>query len=213
MRYTSIDKRTAFYKQHQDLITDFEKLSSEVLSKYILDKIPMPKEDAIYFADICDRNYSLILNELDKLQRIQNIEGIKDSEILDYALKNGLIYIKPQDVIFDFIGAVCRRDKHLAADLLEDLKENKEPDLVILSLLYTNFRSMLLIKSTNNSSDLSKSTGLTGFQIKMAKEYGNNYSPRELLHNLKIIRWAEKGIKVGKIETELSVDYVLANIL
>ena len=47
----------------------------------------------------------------------------------------------------------------------------------------------------------------------MAKEKQGHYSISELIDALKIIRFAEKGIKTGLIEDDVAVEYVMVNIL
>ena len=89
---------------------------------------------------------------------------------------------------------------------------NENP-LGAISLLYTNFRSMLLVQSAGAGADITKRTGLTGWQVKLAKEKGVNYNIGELVAYLRLIRETEKGIKTGAIEQSMSLDYILANVL
>lgn len=60
---------------------------------------------------------------------------------------------------------------------------------------------------------ITERTGLTAWQVKLAKEKGNHYSIGELVNAMKIIRSSEKGIKTGMIEQEVAIDYILVNIL
>ena len=89
---------------------------------------------------------------------------------------------------------------------------NENP-LGIISLLYTNFRSMLLVQSAGKGADITKRTGLTPWQVKLAKEKGVHYNIGELVRAIRIIRETEKGIKTGAIEQTMSLDYILANVL
>ena len=95
----------------------------------------------------------------------------------------------------------------------QELKQINDSPLGLISLLYTNLKSMLLVKWAGNGDKISDRTGLTPFQVKLAKEKGNKYTVQELEQAIKLIRNTEKGIKTGNIETELAVDYILVNIL
>ena len=61
--------------------------------------------------------------------------------------------------------------------------------------------------------NLSKSSGLTGWQIKNAKEHLNRYTNNELLFMLKLIHKIEYGIKTGTIDDDVSMSYLLVHIL
>ncbi len=89
---------------------------------------------------------------------------------------------------------------------------NENP-LGLISLLYSNFKSMLIIQSIEPGANISQRSGLTPWQIKLAKEKGNNYSIIELVSIIKIIRETEKGIKTGLMESDKAIDYILVSIL
>ena len=44
-------------------------------------------------------------------------------------------------------------------------------------------------------------------------EKGNKYDLQELVKAVRILREVERGIKIGQIDAELAIDYVLVNIL
>lgn len=81
-----------------------------------------------------------------------------------------------------------------------------------MSLLYTNFKTILLIQSCQ-SNDICKTTGLQYYQIKYNQDKLNYYTIGELVNILRIIQKTEEGIKTGKIEEPISIDYVLCNII
>lgn len=87
-----------------------------------------------------------------------------------------------------------------------------ESNIKLLSLLYNNFKIILLIQSCK-SSDICKTTGLQNNQVYYNKDKTGYYSIGELVNALKIIQKTEEGIKTGKIDEQISIDYVLTNIL
>lgn len=89
-----------------------------------------------------------------------------------------------------------------------------EPEIKVLSVLYNTFKHILLVQGLgNDQSDPCNRTGLTPFQVKLAKEKQGHYSVGELVHALQIIRQAEKDIKTGLLDMEMSLEYVILNIL
>lgn len=210
--FDNIDKRSKFYKEYSGQIVEFEKLSTEVLSKYIKKEIGLSESFASDLAEICDRDYSRILLECDKLKHLSKILNKDINGTYQTALQQKLIYVSPKDVIFNFIDSVCRRQVKSAYKFYDELLAINESPLAIISLLYNNFRSMLLVQSAGNG-DIVNRTGLTAWQVKVAKEKGNNYKVPELVKALRTIREAERGIKIGTLEQAIAVDYILINIL
>ncbi|NMB19144.1 MAG: hypothetical protein GX984_06815, partial [Erysipelothrix sp.] len=211
--YTNLDKRSRFYKQHTDRLVEFEKLIPEVLAKYIKRDIGLDIKDGVQLANICDCNYSRIILESDKLKQLAAAKDIDIHTAYQIALQERLIYIEPKDVIFDLIDAACKRQVQRSFDLWEELKLINESPLGVISLLYTNFRSMLLVQSAGAGADITKRTGLTGWQVKLAKEKGVNYNIGELVSAIRTIRETEKGIKTGAIEQQMAIDYILTSVL
>lgn len=81
-----------------------------------------------------------------------------------------------------------------------------------MSLLYNNFKIILLIQSCK-SNDICKTTGLKSNEVYFNKDKTGYYTIGELVRTLKIIQKTEEGIKTGKIDEENSIDYILCNIL
>ena len=68
---TTIDKRTKWYKANSDKIVVFERLSNEVLKKYIQREITLNNANCERLIAICENDYSRILLEIDKIKRYQ----------------------------------------------------------------------------------------------------------------------------------------------
>jgi len=211
--YNNLDKRSRFYKHHKEMLTEFEKLIPEVLAKYIKREIGLDPKYGIQFAELCDCNYSRILLECDKLKHLAAARNCNIQSAYAIAIKEKLIHIEPKDVIFELIDAICKRQINRSYALLEELMAVNESPLGIISLLYTNFRSMLLVQGAGKGAGITRRTGLTPWQVKLAKEKGVHYNISELVRAIRIIRETEKGIKTGTIEQTMSLDYILANVL
>lgn len=211
--FNNIDKRSKFYKNYNKTFTEFEKLSPEVLAGYINRNIGLDTSNAKNLAMLCECNYSRILLESDKIMQLSKANKIDILGAYKIALNENLIHVDAGDIIFDFIDAVCKRNPPKAFKLMEDLKSKGESPLGALSLLYTNFRNMLIVQSAGNAKDMGKRTGLTGWQIKLAKEKGKRYSTGELVRIIRELREIEKGIKTGVIDSKIALDYLLVEVL
>lgn len=220
MLLTNLDKRTKFYKRYKDDIVEFEHFDDKILIKYIQKEINLSPVNCKKLIDVCESDYGRILLEIDKIKNYVNTDrplfgtgknSTEDDCCFEMLLKDGTIYRPPKDAIFDFVNAVLDRSTK-CWDLLAQSYAVGEANMVLLSVLYNNFKQVLQVQSCK-SADISKSTGLTGWQIKCAKEHLNNYSNGEIVRVLRLIQKVESGIKTGKIEDEISIQYVLVNIL
>lgn len=210
---TNVDKRTKIYKKYQSNMVEFEYFDDKVLTKYIQKEIDLSPANCKKLIDVCESDYGRILLEIDKIKQYAKgfVGDYGPNNFFSMLLNAGVIYRPPKDAIFDFVNAVMDRSTK-CWDLLNQSYAVGEANMVLLSVLYNNFKQVLQVQSCK-SADISKSTGLTGWQIKCAKEHLNNYSNGELVHAMKLIQEVESGIKTGKIEDEISVQYVLVNVL
>ena len=127
-------------------------------------------------------------------------------------LDDGVLVIPPYDAIFDLVDAILDRKVNKAFHLLQQSYAVGEATMVMLSVLYNNAKAVLQVQ-TYKGDNLSKGTGLTGWQIKNAKAHVRKYSDKELVHMLQMIQKVESGIKTGQIEDEIAMPYLLVNVL
>lgn len=216
--FTSIDKRSKFYKHFKDLICEFNHLSEDILLKYVQKEIDLSDRNTRELIQICENDYARILLEVDKIKHWRD-NYAKDKELpIPYdgaylTLRNdGTIYQPPRDAIFMWVDAVLKRQKLAAFGLLQECIEIGEASLTLISVLYNNAKQVLQVQSCE-SKDIVNTSGLTAWQIKCAKEKAGHYTNRELVNMLRIIQEVEKNIKVGLIPEELAVPYILVSTL
>ena len=217
---SNVDKRSRFYKRFQDSIVEFEHLPDSVLTKYIRKEIPLHDKNCKKLIDICESDYSRILLEVDKIYWYAQRWYVEwaggkgadyDAAFLDL-INQGVIYQPPKDAIFDFVDSVLKGKSAKSFELLRNCYGVGESPIVLLSVLYNNVKQVLQVQSCT-SKDIAKTTGLSAWQVKCAKEKCGYYSIGDLVYFLKLIRRVEKGIKTGEIEECMAVDYVLVNML
>ena len=202
---SSVDKRTKWYKQNSDRIVLFE--------KYIRKQITLNNANCERLVAVCEQDYSRILLEIDKMRCFKSyFTKMTDDEVFEQLIEEGVIYQPPKDAIFDLVDAILKRQVNTVYDLLYQSYAVGEANMVILSVLYNNAKQVLQVQSCE-SSDICKSTGLTQWQVKCAKQKCNHYSDGELVNILYLIQQIQKDIITGQIEDKLSVEYLLVNIL
>lgn len=213
--YSSMDRRSKFYKQNQERLCEFEKLSSSVLAGYIDKLLPgMTSAEKEQFAEVCECSYSRILLEADKVKHYSQVRGTDHGQSFKTLLKNGVIYQPIGDITFLFTDSILMRDYKNAGKYLLQAKAVGESEILTLSVLYNEFKQILMVQGLGrDQSEPSKRTGLTPWQVKMAKEKQGHYSIAELVNALKVIRFVERGIKTGAIEADVAVEYVMVNIM
>lgn len=209
----ALDKRSKFYKTYESTITEFKRLNSSILSTYLKHEINLSEQNTKSLIEICENDYSRMLLEADKIKNYSDVENVDNDTAFIKLVNDGTINRPPQDAIFSFVDAVLRHQVNRAYELLMDCYAIGESRLALLSVLYTNAKQMLQVQSCPSGADVSKTTGLTGWQIKCAREKIGFYKIGDLVYIMRIIQNTEKGIKQGRIEEEVSVDCVLANIL
>lgn len=212
---TNVDKRTKFYKANADNLVEFEKLPEKMLIKYIQKEIPLSESNCKKLIEVCESDYGRCLLEIDKIKNYAKESSSQYAMKVDAAfsllLEDGTIYKPPKDAIFDFVDAVLDANYVKCFDLYEQCKAIGEALLVMISVLYNNAKAVLQVQSCK-SNDVSKSTGLTGFQIMNARKHLGKYSNWQLVRLMKKCIECEQGIKTGKIEEQFAVDYILVNI-
>lgn len=213
--YHNIDKRGKFFKEHQQYITIFDSLSTELLSKYIQKNLPgITVNNANTLSTICQNNYTRILLECDKLRCLQDAMSLRDiNKCFDYAMSQSFIWIPPEDAIFSFVSACLNRNIEDCYYYLNECKLIGENELNILSNLYNNFRALFQVQSLGYSKDICNVTGLQYYQVKQVSDKTKNYTLDELLRALRLIHYCETSIKNGTMEASMVIDFMLVNLL
>lgn len=220
--YATMDRRSKFYKQNQEKLCEFEKLSTSMLAGYIDKLLPgMTNAQKERFAEVCECNYSRILLEADKIKHFaQTMDSrtpgysISYGDCFEKLLHLGVIYQPIGDITFQFTDAILTRNYRDTAKYLAQAKASGESEVLTLSVLYNGFKQILMVQGLGkDQSEPCKRTGLTPWQVKMAKEKQGHYSIAELINALKVIRFVEKGIKTGAIDSDIAVEYVIVNIM
>ena len=215
--YSNIDKRSKkFLSKNDEYIVSFDRLSDDVLVKYIQKDINLSDENAQKLVELCESDYSRILLEIDKIKSYTdaNSKDIFPNDAFSILLEQGVIYQPIGDITFKLTDAVLRGELDTTEKYLKMAIEKEESPLLVLSVLYTGFHNMLMVMDLgSNKKDASKRTGLTPFQVGQATKNIGGYKREEVKRALFIIQDVESGIKTGKYDMETAMQYAILEIM
>lgn len=215
--YSNIDKRCKFWKQHSDMVIEFNTLSSDVLIKYINAELPkLTQQYALRLSEICEYNYARILLETDKIKHYMNaVKTVRDeNEAFMELLSQNAFFVPVGDITFKLTDAILTRNFSEVQTLLAQSKSIAEPEIRLLSILYNGFKQVLLVQGIGKDrSNITERTGLTPYQVKLATDKLGYYTIEELVSILQLTRAVEVGVKRGTVDIDICIDYLLLYIL
>jgi DNA polymerase III delta subunit len=213
----TLDKRTKFYKAYKDTIVEFEALKPAILKKYIQKEIDLSDKNTEKLMEVCEYDYGRCLLEIDKIRKY--ISGPRpDGTCMDYdtsfiqLLADGTIYQPPKDAIFDFVDAILDNKVNLSFELYHQCLGVGEAVMVMITVLYNNAKAVLQVQSCK-SSDIGKSTGLTGWQIKNAQKHLRKRTNGDLIYIMERCQKSQQAIVTGVVDEEFIMEDLLTRIL
>ena len=220
LRYHSLDKRSAFIKHNKQDSVEFSHLSKDVLCQYISRDLPdLSEENAIKLIEYCGCDYGRILMEIDKITQyneyIANLtNGISANECFEELDKQGLFHKEIGDITFELTDAVLGGYPEKAIQKLDEAKRKGEPAMRIVTILYGGFRNLLAYQGLGkNKQNAMERTGLTKGEIWGCNKNMGGYNLSELQRNMLLCQKVESGIKMGNIDEDIALDYLVLNCL
>lgn len=220
LRYHSLDKRSAFVKKNQQNIVEFSRLSADVLQTYISKDLPdLSDKNASKLVEYCNYDYGRILMEIDKIKQWQehytNKEGTpKTDSVFKLLDKQGLFHKEIGDITFDLTNAVLGGYSETAIQKLDEAKRKGEPAMMIVSILYNGFRNLLAYQGLgSNKQGAMERTGMTKGELYGCTKNVGGYSIAEVKRNMLKCQEVEAGIKMGTIDEDIALEYVVLSCL
>ena len=211
----SIDKRSKFYKAHEDVCIAFDTFSNQVLTHHIQAILPMSDGMCERLISACSGSYGRILLELDKVNAISKaLPEWTTDEVVDEMLYRGVIHADTGDMLFDLGNAIIAKDK---ATAYACAYEGDVPPLKLITVLYNALRRLLLVQTCKErnyrDAEITKETGLSSKEIYGISKNLNKRSSEDIATCLQILRKCEKGIKEGTLCEEHATDYLLVHLM
>lgn len=220
IKYHSLDKRSKFYLSNKQNSVEFTHLSEDVLISYINQKLPdLSEKNSSKLVEYCNYDYGRILMEIDKIKQWQ--EHYTDSEgtpktdsafkLLD---KQGLFHKEIGDITFELTNAVLGGYTDTAIRKLDEAKRKGEPAMMIASILYNGFRNLLAYQGLgSNKQGAMERTGMSKGELYGCTKNVGGYSIAEVKRNMLKCQKVEYGIKMGTIDEEIALEYIVLSCL
>ena len=128
------------------------------------------------------------------------------------------LLVKPniESDIFKTIDALASRNKKVALSLLHKHLDNGDNSLYLLSMITYQFRNLLAIKELQDMQKpyniIAKLSGLHPFVVQKSSYLCNQFTLEQLKKIYQKIFQVDADVKSGKIEPELALDLLLAEI-
>lgn len=209
--YEKLDEGLKFTKHFKNSIIEFNALTENVLISYIT-REGLSSKSAKELSSKVSCSYDLAFLEIDKIKNYAQHEHIPLDRSFEILVDNGLISGDEESDVFQFVNAVMKREGKTAVKIFEQLKSKGTQNINILGMLYNTMKTVLLVQCCENS-DICNVTGLNNGQVYHAKKHINIYNDYELVSALKLICETTQNIKNGKIDDNVSLLYVVTQII
>lgn len=209
VQITTANKKAAWYKTWNYYVIEFKKLTPTQLIHQIQHyNLTTDKKTLEYFVYACNNDYTTIMNEIDKYNRLK-AAGIYNDFTINTLMD--MMPIKYDYTVFDLVDMILSSNCK-AINVLDYLLSQNSNPLGILSLLYQNISKAILVIGHKGQQGITEKTGLPYWQIKKILNT-TKISPGGLLAALRFIQQYDNGIKSGKYAPEVGVQCCILNIL
>lgn len=209
VQITTANKKAAWYKTWNYYVVEFKKLTPTQLIHQIQHyNLTTDKKTLEYFVHACNNDYTTIMNEIDKYNRLK-AAGIYNDFTINTLMD--MMPIKYDYTVFDLVDMILSSN-YKAINVLDYLLSQNSNPLGILSLLYQNISKAILVIGHKGQQGITEKTGLPYWQIKKILN-NTKISPGGLLAALRFIQQYDNGIKSGKYAPEVGVQCCILNIL
>ena len=216
IRYHTLDKRSAFVRKNQQNIVEFSHLSDEVLQQYINRDLPdLSDENVSKLIGYCNNDYGRILLEVDKIKQYSSVRtDLTIDGCFNQLDKQGLFHKEIGDITFELTNAVLGGYPEKAIQKLDEAKRKGEPAMMIASILYNGFRNLLAYQGLgSNKQGAMERTGMTKGELWVCTKNVGGYSIEEVKRNMLFCQQVESGIKMGIIDEDIALEYLILSCL
>lgn len=209
VQITNVNKKAAWYKTLNHYVVEFNKLTPTQLIHQIQHyNLTTNKKTLEYFVNACNDDYTTIMNEIDKYNRLKGA-GVYNEFTIDTLLD--MMPVKYNYTVFDLVDMILSNDFR-AIEVMDYLLAQNQNPLGILSLLYQNISKAILVIGHKGQQGITEKTGLPYWQVKKILN-NTKVSPGGLLASIRFIQQYDTGIKTGRYSPEIGLQCCILNIL
>lgn len=213
LRYSDVKKSSEFCKAHKELLVSFDLVNSTLLKNRLRATTGLNDACCKELVALSGGNYGCIKNEIYKLQAYARANNYSWMTAYLRGKEAKLFHEEIGDIIFDFTDSIVTRNVKRAYALYPKiLKTEDGASLKLISVLYNQFRNILMVQSTPFKERTEQQLGLTKGQIYMTAQKCDHYNLFELVNIVKLLRSLERGIKIGTVEDSFAMEYFMGEI-
>ena len=216
LRHHSLDKRSAFVRKNQQNIVEFSHLSDDVLQQYIYRDLPdLSEKNVSKLISYCNNDYGRVLLEVDKIKQYSSARpDLTVDSCFEELDKQGLFHKEIGDITFELTNAVLGGYPEKAIQKLDEAKRKGEPAMMIASILYNGFRNLLAYQGLGkNKQGATERTGMTKGELYGCSKNVGGYNVEEVKRNMLFCQKVESGIKMGTIDEDIALEYLVLSCL
>ncbi len=194
---------------------EFKVLSRQKLNTWV--KKEFEKYNTKIEQDALETLIEYIGNDLwrmaNEIRKLASYKNDKQIQVKDVKL---LIRSKIETDIFKTIDAIAEKNKKRALELLHKHLEKGDSPLYLLSMINYQFRNLLIVKDFIERykpyNIILRNSGLHPFVVKKSYYQSQKFSFQELKKIYQKIFQVDLNIKTGRIEPEVALDMLIAQI-
>ncbi len=215
----SFKKNKDFVSTFKDYIIEFDFLSERLLLNRFSKQYLVSDDNLLKIIRNCNNDYISIESELNKIKCYAEEKKISEDIAYSELLKRNLLYIPIGDCLFDFLNAISSKDLNNINFMLYLIKQTPEPVLGIIKGLYKQFDVLYkvieidTIKDQEEKQHLFDSFKLSKGRLFYLRQQIRAFGSKNVIKNMKFLQNVEYELKVGKLDQENALDYIVLELL
>jgi DNA polymerase III delta subunit len=184
-------------------LVEFKQLTAGELVAYTQSNLKITKATAELLVAVSENNLSDLKNNIAKLNNYTQ-DKITEEHI------ETVCHIPDNFKVFDMIDAICNKEAEKAIYIYHKLNEN---NVKLLSLLYTQYRKVLAVKSMmeqgRGADEIVKITKIPKFIVNNCMKMSKHYSTHALVQIIDKLFDLDFKIKTGKCNDKIVYSFIL----
>lgn len=213
--YTDIDKSNNLYKaiRNKGMIVEYKKLKGLDLQNYIFNYLSLhnksiTKSNLLYLTSELSAGSENIDLELNKLIDFLGEKRVVEKDDIDSIVTKSI-----ENNVFKLIDFILNKDVDNAIRTYKNMIFLGEEEIMILYMIFRNFKIMYLLKVYfNNYDEVIKKYNIKDFALKNYLRFLKNYSLDEIVYAIKRCYLYDIKIKTGDLQSENGVENLIIEL-
>lgn len=204
-----LDLRSKLAKKFKQFIVNLSEIKVSNINSVVSTRLSDKASNALF--EKCGGNFTKFNLEYMKVKALSDVNSITEDDALRILWKEHTISNSIEEDSFSFTDMFLSK---CFPDVIKYLHENEKVDFDfgIETLLYNNFRNLLIYKIALANNSLSN-CGINKFILSKISKYNCNFTIEQLLSALKIISTLDRDVKIGNIDSQVGWKLMITKLL